>query len=279
MGFSFWIAFGWLVILPPASYGDVEAPANASAVSQRIITKHLLYETGVHALLQQVPDLMDEEINTLKSSSLSLSPAQWAHIRSTFSSEQITSRLKNRLLNGLQQDVGVKQLQQIKKSLQVVDVVRFKHLKRSAESALAHARIRQYKATIDDKMPLASRVQLIERLDDALWLSRLEVEVKVALRKNLLATVSWVTEQEAFSEETLEQEMVNYRQRVAKQVDDNARAYYLYLLKATTGQTVRSLTAVYQQPQFEHFMRQCEVTILDAFQQQRTGMLDQVVSR
>jgi len=279
MGFSFWIAFGWLVILPPASYGDVEAPANVSAVSQRIITKHLLYETGVHALLQQVPDLIDEEINTLQSSSLSLSPAQWAHVRSAFSSEQITSRLKNRLLNGLQQSVGAKQLQQVKKSLQVVDVVRFKHLKRNAESALAHARIRQYKATIDDKMPLVSRVQLIEQLDEALWLSRLEVEVKVALRKNLLATVSWVTEQEVFSEETLEQEMVNYRQRVAKQVDDNARVYYLYLLKATTGQAVRSLTAVYQQPQFEHFMKQCEVTILDAFQQQRTGMLDQVVSR
>ena len=275
----YWAVFGLLVMVTPSSYGDTDVSLNIPATSQRFITKHLLYETGVQALLQQLPDLIEEEMNNLQSSALSLTPAQWAHIHSAFNGEKVVANLKHSLLNSLQKDMGIERLQQIKQLLQVVDVVRFKHLKRNVDNESAYARIRQYKAMIDDKMPLISRVQLIERLDDALWLSRLEAEMKVALRKNLLATVSWVTEREVFSEEALEQEMMDYRQRVAAQIDDNARVYYLYLLKATTGQAVRSLTAVYQQPQFEGFMKQCESTILDTFQQQRIGLLDQVVSR
>lgn len=237
--------------------------------NQRLMIKYALHEAGVYELLRQMPQLISQEIVNLEASAMPLTQQELAHLKTSLKGRLQTSEIKNGIISYLQSRMSEEQMLAVKKVLQAPDITRFKQLQDDADNDVAHDRMRSYKVQLQESSPNKARVGLVEALDSSLGQTRLETEIKVELRKNLLATVSLLKSNQALPEDVLEKELSEYRQRVGSHINENARVFYLYLFKRTPSGDIKKLISRYSAPEFETFMSLCESAIVNAFKKAR----------
>ncbi|OUS24396.1 hypothetical protein A9Q99_24600 [Gammaproteobacteria bacterium 45_16_T64] len=237
--------------------------------NQQLIIKYVLHEAGVYDLLRQMPDLITQEIVNLKASAMPLTEAELAQLRLNLKGRLQTSEMKQSIVSYLQSRMSESELLAVKRMLQAPNVMQFKQLQEDADNEVAHGHMRSYKVQLQENAPNKSRVALVERLDTSLGQTRLETGIKVELRKNLLANVSWMKSSQVLPENVLEKELAEYRERVGGHINENARVFYLYLFKKTPSKDIRGLISRYSNPEFETFMENCEGAILNSFKKAR----------
>lgn len=249
---------------PVSPFMSPKAEAN-----QRLMIKYALHEAGVYELLRQMPALIRQEIGNLEASAMPLTTQELTLLRANLKTRLQASDLKHSILSYLQSRMSENQLAAVKKMLQAPDVLHFRQLQEDADNEVAFGHMRSYKVQLQERAPNKTRVGLVEALDSSLRQTRLETEIKVELRKNLLANVSWMKSNQALPEAVLEKELTEYRQRVGNHINENARVFYLYLFKQTPSDDIRQLISRYATPEFETFMSLCEEAILSAFKKAR----------
>jgi hypothetical protein len=249
---------------PISPFMSAKAEAN-----QQLMIKYALHESGVYELLRQMPALINQEIGNLEASAMQLTAQELTLLRANLKTRLQTSDIKQSILSYLQSRMSETQLVEVKKMLQAPDVLNFRQLQEDADNEVAYGHMRSYKVQLQEREPNKSRVGLVETLDFSLRQTRIETEIKVELRKNLLANVSWMKSNQELPEEVLEKELTGYRQRVGSHINENARVFYLYLFKQTSSNDIRQLITQYETPEFEVFMGLCEDAILNAFKKAR----------
>lgn len=240
-----------------------------SEANQQLIIKYALHEAGVYDLLRQMPDLITQEIVNLKASAMPLTENELAQLRLNLKGRLQTTEMKQSMVSYLQSRMSESELLAVKRMLQAPNISQFKQLQKDANNEVAHGHMRSYKVQLQENAPNRSRVALVEKLDSSLGQTRLETGIKVELRKNLLANVSWMKSNQVLSEDVLEQELAEYRERVGSHINENARVFYLYLFKKTPSKEIRGLINRYSNPEFESFMAHCEGAILNTFKKAR----------
>ena len=237
--------------------------------NQQLMIKYALHESGVYELLRQMPALINQEIGNLEASAMQLTDQELKLLRANLKARLQASDIKHSMLSYLQSRMSENQLVVVKKMLQAPDILNFKQLQDDADNDVAHGHMRSYKVQLQEREPNKSRVGLVEALDYSLRQTRIETEIKVELRKSLLANVSWMKSSQELPEEVLEKELAEYRERVGSHINENARVFYLYLFKQTSSSDIRQLITQYETPEFEVFMGLCEDAILNAFKKAR----------
>ena len=237
--------------------------------NQQLMIKYALHESGVYELLRHMPALINQEIGNLKASAMQLTDQEFTLLRANLKARLQASDIKQSVLSYLQSRMSENQLVEVKKMLQAPDVLSFKQLQEDADNEVAYGHMRSYKVQLQEREPNKSRVGLVETLDYSLRQTRIETEIKVELRKNLLANVSWMKSNQELPEDVLEKELLEYRQRVGSHINENARVFYLYLFKQTSSSDIRQLITQYKTPECEVFMGLCEDAILNAFKKAR----------
>ncbi len=266
---------GGLVYAQPNATNDVTQQSVSPFMSakaeanQQLMIKYALHESGVYELLRQMPALINQEIGNLEASAMQLTAQELKRLRANLKARLQASEIKQSILSYLQSRMSENQLVEVKKMLQAPDVLNFRQLQEDADNEVAYGHMRSYKVQLQEREPNKSRVGLVETLDYSLRQTRIETEIKVELRKNLLANVSWMKSSQELPEDVLEKELMEYRQRVGSHINENARVFYLYLFKQTSSNDIRQLITQYKTPEFEVFMGLCEDAILNAFKKAR----------
>lgn len=237
--------------------------------NQRLVIKFVLHESGVYELLRQMPALISQEIVTLESSGMQLSSDELAQIKKNLKGRLQAIEIRNSVMSYLQSRMTEKELKAVKKMLQAPNISRFKQLQDDADNEVAHGHMRSYKVKLQERTPNQFRVNLVSELDDSLRQTSIETEIKVELRKNLLANVSWMKSNQALPEEMLEKELHDYREKVGDHINENATVYFLYLFKKTPSSDIKRLISRYTNPEFETFMSLCKRAIVNAFKKAR----------
>ena len=248
----------------PSPFMSAKAEAN-----QQLMIKYALHESGVYELLRQMPALINQEIGNLEASAMQLTEQELKLLRANLKARLQASDIKHSILSYLQSRMSENQLAAVKKMLQAPDVLNFRQLQEDADNEVAYGHMRSYKVQLQEREPNKNRVGLVEALDFSLRQTRIETEIKVELRKSLLANVSWMKSSQELPEDVLEKELAEYRQRVGSHINENARVFYLYLFKQTSSNDIRELITQYKTPEFEVFMGLCEDAILNAFKKAR----------
>ena len=244
-----------------------------SEANQRAMITYALHEAGVYDLLEQVPELISQEIGNLKAS-MPLSRQELKSLKKNLASRLESAEINASILRYVQSRLSEEQLLAIKDILQSSHVLSFKQMQQDADNELTYGRMRSYKVKLKERAPNKNRLVLVETLDASIGQTRLETEIKVELRKNLLANVSLLKTEQVLSEALLEKQMADYRQRVGDHINENARVFYLYLFKRTPSANIRQLIGRYSNPEFEKFMAVCESAIVSVFRKARRDAYD-----
>lgn len=236
---------------------------------QQLIVQQLLHESGIVELLRQLPNLIDQEMANLKATPVPFSDEELIKIRFELERRLAVTELKKHLRDKLQAALSEESLRQVQALLQSQTVEQFKRLQIAMQDESIQYDIRAYKAKVKGDAPRGGRVELMETLNKALYQRRIETDLKVELRKNLLASVSWIKSNELINEAMLEKELAQYRERVLQQIDSDARIYFLYMFKRTPSNELKDLIAAYGAPEFKLFMATCNQALVEAFRTAR----------
>lgn len=232
--------------------------------------------SGVSEVLAQANALIEQEIRNLEKAPLGFTSEQLQSISSQFRSRLGSERLKQDMIAKLEQEYSQQKADQLRAVLNSKQLKDLQHLQAQLDDAEVRRAMRSYRIKVQEATPSAQRMQLIVSLDELLQQSTLETELKVELRKQLLATVSHLKTSQTFSEELLDKQLLDYRQVVEGEISENALFAYLYLLKRTPSSKVRDLLVSLDQPAFDQFMAICLQAMQESFRDARQQIQEQV---
>jgi hypothetical protein len=248
--------------------------AESSALSdsaKRLLIAQVLHESGVHSLLRQVTVFIDQELRNLEASSMPFTAEELATLRSDLESRFAVAELRRHVSERLFVGLDGQALAQLRDLLVKPEAERFRALQDAMDSDDIRADIRDYRLMMRDRQPKGERVELLDTLNQTLRYTALEIELKVELRKSLLANASWLRSRERIQEAVLERELASYRQRVAEQTELDARLYFLFMFKHTPSDQLKSLVSLFEHPLFAHFMAECQQGMQEVFRQARAA--------
>jgi hypothetical protein len=133
--------------------------------------------------------------------------------------------------------------------------------------------IHDYRIRLREHKPNASRLALIDSLVETLHHAELETSLKVELRKSLLLIASWLRYPEPIAEPLLDRELVAYRKRVAEQISEDARLYFLFMFKHTSNEELNQLISHFSQPDFQRMMQTSHQALMRSFVSARQNMI------
>ena len=244
----------------------VIVPVRAQSEAPPVNWNTLLRAAGVNDVLDQADGMIQQEIANLQNAPLGFNKQELAQLRQQFKVRLGSAQLKKAVLASLQRRMSPEQARQLVLVLQSPHY-RFLH---SLQTRLANPDVREdmrsYKVQVKENAPNPGRVSLLSNLDASLEQSSLEAELKVALRKQLLITVSEIKTRETYSDAMLDQQLAGYRQEVSDTISQNALYAYLYLFKHTPSSQVQDLVTSLQEPSYEQFMKVCREAIHSSFQ-------------
>lgn len=261
---SFILVIAFTGILPTnASASDLESAA------EHLMIQNILKQAGVMALLYQLPDWIDQEIQNLEATAVPFETKELEFVREDLEANFSALTLKQKLMERLSKDFNIDELRKVHHLYRQPEIKKFHSLQEGTQSEYIRADIRSYKAKLKNANPRGSRVEMVAKLDNNLKQSDLETNLKVELRKSLLMSVSWIKSQEKLNENMLDRALVSYRQRVGDEIDRNALIFYLYLFKRTPSNQLESLVSVFSEPEFVKFMGVCEDVMLSSIREAR----------
>lgn len=263
-----------LALLAGLMLGVTTAQAEQSQAA--VAWDQYIESSGVSVVLDQANGLIEQEIRNLEKAPLGFTPDQLTTIRDQLREHLGSERLKRDIASRLQRDFSPQQLQQLSAVLGSRSLRQLQGLQQQLEDAEVRQAMRSYRIKVKEQSPNEMRLQLITALDQQLQQSTLETELKVELRKQLLATVSQLKTSETFSEAMLERQLEDYRSAVEGEISENALFAYLYLLKRTPSSTVRDLLVSLDEPAFESFMALCLDAMQDSFRDARRRINENV---
>jgi len=238
--------------------------------------EHYIESAGVSVVLDQANDLIEQEIRNLENAPLGFTPAQLEQMRDQLRVRLGSERLKQDIVARLQRDYSPQQLQELNGVLESKSLQALQQLQLQLTDADVRQAMRSYRIKVKEQSPNQTRLQLVSSLDQQLQQSALETELKVELRKQLLATVSHLKTSETFPEDLLERQLEDYRATVEGEISENAVFAYLYLLKRTPSSRVRDLLVSLDEPAFEAFMALCLDAMQDSFRKAREQINENV---
>ena len=238
--------------------------------------ERLIASSGVGQVLEQTNDLIEQEISNLEKAPLGFSALQLETMRNQLRQKLGSERLKQHIMVRLEQDFSKEQFAELQAVLASNKLHQLQVLQQQLDDADVRRAVRAYRLKLLDSNPNQERLKLLASLDQQLQQSALETELKVELRKQLLATVSHVKASETFSEAMLERQLQPYRATVEGEISENALFAYLYLLKRTPSHTVKDLVVSLDQPAFDAFMALCRETVQESFRVAREQIQEDV---
>ena len=238
--------------------------------------ERLIDSSGVGQVLEQTNDLIEQEISNLEKAPLGFSAMQLETMRNQLRQRLGSEQLKQDILARLEQDFTEQQFAELQAVLASNKLHQLQMLQQQLDDADVRRAVRAYRVKVRDANPNQQRLKLLASLDQQLQQSALETELKVELRKQLLATVSHVKASETFSEAMLERQLQSYRATVEGEISENALFAYLYLLKRTPSSTVKELMVSLDQPAFDAFMELCRQSVLESFREARAEIQEDV---
>lgn len=238
--------------------------------------ERLIDSSGVGQVLEQTNDLIEQEISNLEKAPLGFSAMQLETMRNQLRQRLGSEQLKQDILARLEQDFTEQQFAELQAVLASKKLHQLQMLQQQLDDADVRRAVRAYRVKVRDANPNQQRLKLLASLDQQLQQSALETELKVELRKQLLATVSHVKASETFSEAMLERQLQSYRATVEGEISENALFAYLYLLKRTPSSTVKELMVSLDQPAFDAFMELCRQSVLESFREARAEIQEDV---
>ena len=251
----------------------VPAAALADSLADERRWQAVLDAAGVSAVLAQTDLLINQEIANLKKTPLGFTSTELQTLRQQLLNHLGPEQLQADIIARLQQELNAQQQQNLQ-SLLHSPRTRFLHtLQAQLDDAVVREAMRSYKVQVNEKAPSNQRVELVTQLDDSLQHTALETELKVELRKQLLAIVSEMKTDETVSESLLDAQLEQYRRDVEDGISRNAVYAYLYLFKRTPSPDVQALITSYHNPDYLKFMTVCQNTLQDSFRAARQQML------
>ena len=235
--------------------------------------RSLLDAAGVSALLAQTDSLINQEVSNLEKTPLGFTPAELKILREQLLRRLGPQRLQADIVSRLQQHMTAAQQQELLAMLQSPRVRFMQTLQAQLDDSRVREAMRSYKVQVKENAPNPRRVELLENLDSSLQQTSLEAELKVELRKQLLATVTQLKTHESFSESMLDDQLEEYRRDVEGKISRNALYAYLYLFKRTPSSQLQDLIRHYNSPAYEQFMALCHDTIQVSFRTAREQLL------
>lgn len=268
------LGLGWL--LSGSLSAQTESPAAGAPQAAPAEWEHFIESAGVALVLDQANDLIEQEIRNLEKAPLGFTPQQLVTLRNQFRQQLGPEQLKQDIVRRLQRDFSPQQRAELQAVLASSKLQQLQTLQQQLDDASVRRAVRAYRLKVMENSPNQQRLELLAALDQQLQQSALETELKVELRKQLLATVSHLKASESFSEAMLEDQLQEYRATVEGEISENALFAYLYLLKRTPSTTVRDLVVSLDQPAFDAFMALCVAAVQASFRDAREQMLEDV---
>ncbi|HVK99717.1 MAG TPA: hypothetical protein VM553_07895 [Dongiaceae bacterium] len=264
------------VSVQPASFSQATlSPATLSPAApspSAVEWSALLDATGVSEVLEQANGLIGQEVSNLEKTPLGFTPDELAALQMNFQFRLGSDRLKQDVMDRLQQQLPAEQALQLQNILQSPRVRFLQTLQQQLNDDAVRQAMRTYRVQVQESTPNADRMELLTTLDETLGQSALEADLKVELRKQLLVTVSQLKSQESIPETMLDDQLRHYRQDVEQQISKNALHAYLYLFKRTPSTQVQDLIQSFDQPAFDNFMSICQAALLDSFRSARAQL-------
>lgn len=231
--------------------------------------QQMMQASGVSEVLDQANLLIDQEIRNLEKAPLGFSNEELKHMSDSFRSRLGTEKLKQDIATRLQTELSEQQTQQLQSILRSNELQTLNQLQEQLTDAEVRKAMRSYRLKVKENAPNSKRMALLSSLDEVLQQSSMETELKVELRKQLLAIVSHLKTKQIFSEDMLDAQLQDYRKEVEGEISENALYAYLYLLKRTPSSKVRDLLVSLGDPAFNQFMEICLQAMQDSFSQAR----------
>lgn len=237
--------------------------------SAEVDWQQMMQASGVSEVLDQANLLIDQEIRNLEKAPLGFSNEELKHMSDSFRSRLGTEKLKQDIATRLQTELSEQQTQQLQSILRSNELQTLNQLQEQLTDAEVRKAMRSYRLKVKENAPNSKRMALLSSLDEVLQQSSMETELKVELRKQLLAIVSHLKTKQIFSEDMLDAQLQDYRKEVEGEISENALYAYLYLLKRTPSSKVRDLLVSLDDPAFNQFMEICLQAMQDSFSQAR----------
>ncbi len=237
--------------------------------SAEVDWQQMMQASGVSEVLDQANLLIDQEIRNLEKAPLGFSNEELKHMGDSFRSRLGTEKLKQDIAARLQTELSEQQTQQLQSILRSNELQTLNQLQEQLTDAEVRKAMRSYRLKVKENAPNSKRMALLSSLDEVLQQSSMETELKVELRKQLLAIVSHLKTKQIFSEDMLDAQLQDYRKEVEGEISENALYAYLYLLKRTPSSKVRDLLVSLDDPAFNQFMEICLQAMQDSFSQAR----------
>lgn len=249
------LCFNWFVL-----YSGV-----VSAAQKEVDWGQLLAASGVSEVLDQANILIEQELKNLERAPVELSSQEMSKVMGQFHKQLNSDKLKKDVIVQLQQSLSQDNVQQVQNLLQSPELQQILLVQSSVNSKKIRKSMRNYLIKMKKKPLNIKRLELVSGLDESLQQSALESELKVELRKQLLATVTQLKVNDTISEDMLDQELTGYRERVEKDTSQNAKNAYLFLLKNTPSKDIKVLHEELSHPAFYHFMAVCVQAVRESF--------------
>jgi len=222
-------------------------------------------QSGVADVLQQADYLIQQEIRNLQNAPLDLSPTHLQLITRELEQRLGPEQLQRDMVARLQRDFPVAQQAQLDAIVRSGNLQQLQVLQQRLADPEVRKAVRAYRYRLMQEIPDQQRLSLLASLDQELQQTALETDLKVEIRKQLLATVTALKSREVYSEGMLDKQLQAYRQSVAGEISVNALYAYLYLLKRTPSDSVQDLVDAINRPAFDSFMTLCRQSLQDSF--------------
>jgi len=246
---------------------------NAQTLEEERRWQALLDASGVSAVLAQTDLLIQQEITNLEKAPLGFTAQELETLQQALLNRLGPEQLQADIIARLQATLKPRQQQELQQLLQSPRAQFLQTLQTQLDDAVVRDAMRTYKVQVKENAPNQHRVELISALDASMQQSALEAELKVELRKQLLATVTQLKTRENFSEAMLDEQLSSYRRDLEDSISRNALYAYLYLFKRTPSPQLQALVDTYNQPTYEQFMALCQETVQASFRAAREQLL------
>ncbi len=265
-----------LLALGVLSWNVFAQPPSSANVSDEVNWDQVLQVSGVDEVLQQANFLIDQEIRNLEKTPLGFDSNDLLTLQQSFREQLGSEQLKQAIVADLQRQFSASDIRQLQSILRSKELQQLQQLQARLEKAEVRKAIRSYKVKIRETAPSSNRLELLASLDELLRQSSMETALKVQLRKQLLATVSQMKTKQVFTEEMLDEQLMDYRQEVEAKISENALHAYLYLLKRTPSSRVRDLLVSLDEPVFDAYMDICLRAMEASFLKARQRLQDKM---
>lgn len=260
-----------LLYLAAATANTDESTQPLPDAARRLLVAQLMHESGVHGLLRQLPHFIDQELENLAASSMPFAPPELAELREQLETRFAVADIRRHITERVLHAMSSQALVELREVLSQPPAERFRALQSAMADEKIQDDIRDYRLLMRDRQPRGERVALLDRLNRVLGYATMEVELKVELRKSLLASASWLKTKERIAEPLLERELASYRERVSAQTQEDARLYFLFMFKHTPSDQLDALAVLYEHPRYEQFMAECFQGLQKVFRESRAA--------